>query len=63
MILVADNFPYHHNREICSLSSLIKKSLRSLTIKHDMEYIDLAMTSDARYDLAELEDYLNHPDV
>ncbi len=41
MVLVADNAPYHHKREIGSLASLSKKKLVELMMKHSVEYIDL----------------------
>ena len=56
MLLVADNAPYHHKRNIGSLASLSKKQLVELIAKHEVEYVDLPITSDARLELANLED-------
>ena len=55
MILVADNAPYRHKRKIGLLASLPKNNLISLMIKHDVEYIDLPITSYARHDLFEMK--------
>ena len=56
MLLVADNAPYHHKRNIGSLASLSKKQLVELIAKHKVEYVDLPITSDSRLELANLEE-------
>lgn len=53
--MIADNAPYHHKREIGSLASLKKANLVNLMVKHNVEYVDLPMTSTGRYELAEKE--------
>ena len=63
MILIADNAPYHHKREIGSLASLKKGNLVNLMVKHNVEYVDLPMTSTGRSELAEKEGDEDHPDV
>jgi hypothetical protein len=44
MVLVADNAPYHHKREIGSLASLTKSQLVDLMTKHEVNYVDLPAT-------------------
>ena len=51
MILVADNAPYHHKRDIGSLGSLSKKQMLELMRKHNVEWLDLPLTTDERLDL------------
>ena len=63
MVLVVENFSYHHKREIRSLSSLSKKVLVFLMQKHEVECIDLLITTDSRNDLLDLENNPDHPDV
>ena len=58
MGLVADNVPYHHKREIGSLSSISKKALVLLIQKREVEYIDIPITTDSRNNLLDLEDVL-----
>lgn len=41
MILICDNAPYHHCRDIGNLGGKSKKDLVDLCIKHDIQYIDL----------------------
>jgi hypothetical protein len=48
MVLVCDNAPYHHKRDIGSLSSKTKSELAQLYVKHSVEYLDLPLT-DQRY--------------
>ena len=44
MVLVADNAPYHHKREIGTLSGLKKKELVLLMVQHNVQYIDVPLT-------------------
>ena len=41
MILVADNAPYHHKRQIGSLATITKKDMVALMKEHNVKYIDL----------------------
>ena len=63
IVLVADNAPYHHSREIDSLASLTKKKLVEMMQKHEVEYINLTLSSQERRDLMDMEDDEDHPDV
>ena len=45
MLLICDNAPYHHKREIGSLSGLSKAKLLDLCVKHEFEYLDLECTT------------------
>ena len=63
MILVVDNAPYHHKREIGSLAGLNKAKLVDFMISKNLEYIDVPMTSEPRCQLAQLEGDEEHPDV
>ena len=58
MVLVADNAPYHHKREIGSLGSISKKPLVDLMVTHEVQYIELPITSQSRLDLLD-----NHPEA
>ena len=51
MILVTDNAPYHHAREIGSLSSYSKKKLIEVMSSHGVDYIDLPFVNEDRYNL------------
>ena len=62
MILVADNAPYHHARDIASLASQSKKNVDDME-KYGVDYIDLPLTNDERFKLLDLEDDPAHPDV
>lgn len=44
MILVADNAPYHHSREIGSLASLSKKKILEMMEQDNVEWIELPLT-------------------
>ena len=55
MILVADNAPYHHAREIGSLASLKKGELVSMMEEMDIDHIDLPYTQE-RMDLVNSND-------
>jgi hypothetical protein len=46
MVLVCDNAPYHHSRELGSLSSLTKEEVAALCVTHGVEYLDLPYTDD-----------------
>ena len=48
MVLVADNAPYHHSRQIGSLASLSKSKLIDLMITEGCDFIDVPL-SDLRY--------------
>lgn len=48
MVTVLDNAPYHHKREIGSLQSMKKDDLVDLMLKHEVDYVDLPVNSDAR---------------
>jgi hypothetical protein len=48
MVLVADNAPYHHKREIGSLASLTKSKLIDMMEEHEVDFIDIPAT-DVRY--------------
>lgn len=63
MVLVADNAPYHHKREIGSLSGLSKAKILELMVKYDVEYLDLSISNDERRKLAEKEGHVDHQDV
>ena len=51
MILITDNAPYHHAREIGYLSNCSKKKLIYLMVTHNVDYIDLPFISDERFDM------------
>ena len=51
MVLITDNAPYHHAREIGTLSSYSKKKLLNIMTAHDVDYIDLPFTTEERYEL------------
>ena len=63
MVLVADNAPYHHARDIGSLASLTKPKLVGMMEKLKVEYIDLPITTFARDVLAKMEGDLEFPDI
>ena len=63
MILVADNAPYHHAREIGSLASLTKKQIVSDMVKYGVDYLDLPLISEERFELIGLDGDDDHPDV
>ena len=63
MILVADNAPYHHKREIGSFAGLNKAKMVDLMVSKNVEYIDVPITNEPRRQLAELEVDEEHPDV
>lgn len=63
MVLITDNAPYHHKREINPLESLPKKKLMEMMITHEVEYLDLPLASSGRLDLAILDADESHPDV
>jgi ribosomal protein L30E len=46
MIMVADNAPYHHKREIGSWASLSKKKMVDLMIKYECNEIEVPLTAD-----------------
>ena len=48
MILVADNAPYHHARDIGSLASQSKKKIVDDMEKYGVDYIDIPLTRDER---------------
>jgi hypothetical protein len=60
MILVCDNAPYHHKREIGSLSSKTKAQLLELALKYNIEYIDLPNTVERLSAMAEVNDILDN---
>jgi transposase len=45
MVLICDNAPYHHKREIGSLCSRNKQQLVELMLQYDIPYIDLPITA------------------
>jgi hypothetical protein len=47
MLVVLDNAPYHHKREIGSLGSMTKAELIAVCLQHNVEYIDVTL-NDAR---------------
>ena len=51
MVLITDNAPYHHAREIGSLSGYSKKGLLDLMMKHDVPHLDLPLVSEERFNL------------
>lgn len=53
MVLIADNAPYHHKREIGSLGSLPKSKIVDLMEKWDCDHIKMAMTETRADALAE----------
>ena len=63
MLLIADNAPYHHSREIGSLGSLSKKAMVIMMTDHEVEYIDLPLVSDLCSELSKLDGHDDHPDV
>ena len=46
MILVADNAPYHHRKEIGSLGSVTKKNLVAMMADFEVYYIDLPINEE-----------------
>jgi len=60
MVLVADNAPYHHKRNIGALGNVPKKRLVGMMVSHGVEYIDLPYVTDQRYELAQSEDSSNN---
>ena len=52
MILVCDNAPYHHKREIGSLANLSKGKTLELMQEYEVETIDLPITTEERKELA-----------
>ena len=63
MILVADNAPYHHKRDIGSLGSLSKKQMLELMRHHNVEWLDIPLTTDERLDLVGREGEEDYRDV
>jgi hypothetical protein len=63
MILVSDNAPYHHSREIGSLGSLTKSDVMFLMDNYNIPYVDLPISNSAREDLRDSCDHPDHPDV
>jgi hypothetical protein len=59
MILICDNAPYHHKRQIGSLSSKSKQQLLQLGVKHNIEYIDLPLTVERLAALSEIGELLD----
>jgi transposase/ribosomal protein L30E len=55
MVLVADNAPYHHKRQIGSLASLSKSKLLDMMETHGCDYVDIPV-SDRRFDALDLGD-------
>ena len=62
MILIADNEPYHHKRDIGSLASLKRENIVNLMVTYDVEYVDLPMILTRRHELVEKEGDEDHPD-
>jgi transposase len=60
MVLICDNAPYHHKREIGSLSSKSKTQLLELAKKYDIQYIDLPNTVERLNAMAEVDDVLEN---
>ena len=58
MILVADNYLYHHKRALGSLCSLSKKKLVDFMKKHSFEYIGLPLTTRGHVDLCQMEGHI-----
>ena len=54
MVLVLDNAPCHHKREVVSLQGLSKKSLPAMMEAGGMDQIELPMTG-ARFDMIQEE--------
>ena len=52
MVLVCDNAPYHHKREIGSLANLSKAKTLNLMQEYNVESIDLPLTTEERKELA-----------
>ena len=63
MILVADNAPYHHSREIGPLGLATKSDLMLLMDKYKIPYVDFPISNSAREDLRDSCDHPDHPDV
>jgi hypothetical protein len=75
MVLVLDNAPYHHKREIGALGSMTKNELVAVCEKYDVEYIDVPLNdvrlreldkSDTIDGVTDMGDYCRvefHPDT
>jgi hypothetical protein len=59
MILICDNAPYHHKRQIGSLSLKSKQQLLQLGIDHEIDYIDFPLTVERLTLLLEMGDLLD----
>ena len=56
MVLVPDNAPYYHVREIGSMASLNKEQIVNEMEKHGVDYVDLPLTTDQRLQLVDVQD-------
>ena len=62
MTLVTYNIPYHHKREISSLTLMFKTTIK-LMVDYDMEYMDLPINTYSRHSISDSEYHPNNSDV
>ena len=63
MVLLCDNAPYHHKRDIGSLGSKTKAEICELMVKYNVEYVDLPCDSIEQVNLEESADIQHRGEV
>lgn len=60
MVLITDNAPYHHKREVGSLGNKTKKQVVEMMTKYNVQHMDLPTSTLQRANLDDEEDGVDH---